>query len=98
MLWSHLVRSKRKIITTTKAVDCFRQSHFVTPSPIAVIRPFVKKKWNKDRTFLNKALLKFNETAEAAGHHEDFLGYRKQIRTYLGHDFLEKSLSKMVFL
>jgi hypothetical protein len=43
----------------------------------------------KDRNLLDKALVKFNEEAESSGFYEDFLGYRKQTRQYLGHHFLE---------
>ena len=66
--------------------------------PIAVVRPFIKGMEHgsvlidvhhvKDRSFLNKALLKFNETSDP-DFYEDFLGYRKQSRSYLNHDFLE---------
>lgn len=43
----------------------------------------------KDRSVLNKALLKFNEGAEDSDFYKEFLGYRKQTCNYLGHDFLE---------
>ena len=66
--------------------------------PIAVVRPFIKGMEHgsvlidvthvKDRSLLNKALLKFNETSDP-DFYEDFLGYRKQSRSYLNHDFLE---------
>ena len=69
------------------------------PAPVAVIRPFIKGMEQdsvlidltpiKDRSLLNKALLKFNEEADNNGFVEDFLGYRRQTRKYLGHEFLE---------
>ena len=69
------------------------------PGPIAVVRPFIKGMEQdsvlidltsvKDRSLLNKALLQFNEGTENSDYYEDFLGYRKQTRNYLGHDFLE---------
>lgn len=43
----------------------------------------------KNRSLLNKALLKLNEEADDNGFDEDFLGYRRQTRKYLGHEFLE---------
>ncbi|OAD00897.1 CCHC-type zinc finger transcription factor [Mucor lusitanicus CBS 277.49] len=67
--------------------------------PKAVIRPFLKGTEEdsvfidltpvKDRNLLNKALLKFNDTADNCGSYEDFLGYRSKPRHYLGHAFLE---------
>ncbi|KAK4522011.1 uncharacterized protein ATC70_004550 [Mucor velutinosus] len=43
----------------------------------------------KNRTLLDKALVKFNEEAERTDMYENFLGYRKQTRQYLGHHYLE---------
>lgn len=43
----------------------------------------------KDRNLQDKALVKFNEVAEQTDMYEDFHGYRKQTRQYLGHHFLE---------
>ncbi|KAK4519270.1 uncharacterized protein ATC70_009502 [Mucor velutinosus] len=69
------------------------------PKPIAMVRPFmngieedsvfIDLTTVKDRTLLDKALVKFNEEAERDDLYEDFLGYRKQTRHYLGHQFLE---------
>ncbi|KAL0144117.1 CCHC-type zinc finger transcription factor, partial [Mucor lusitanicus] len=69
------------------------------PSPMAVIRPFMKGVEEdsvfidltpiKDRSLLNKALLKFNEASDESGMNEDFLGYRRHPRHYLHHAFLE---------
>ncbi|KAL0139999.1 CCHC-type zinc finger transcription factor [Mucor lusitanicus] len=70
-----------------------------TPKPIAMVRPFMNGIEEdsvfidvtalKDRALLDKALVKFNEEAEQSELYEDFLGYRKQTRHYLGHQFLE---------
>lgn len=70
-----------------------------SPAPFEVVRPFIKGMEQdsvlidlstvKDRSLLNKALLKFNESAAKSDFYEEFLGYRKQTRNYLGHDFLE---------
>ncbi|KAG2195093.1 hypothetical protein INT46_003409, partial [Mucor plumbeus] len=67
-----------------------------SPAPFEVVRPFIKGMEQdsvlidlftvKDRSLLNKALLKFNESAEKSDYYEEFLGYRKQTRNYLGHD------------
>ncbi|KAI8047285.1 uncharacterized protein B0P05DRAFT_592711 [Gilbertella persicaria] len=118
LLWTHVVRSKRKGNNNKKnqSIVSFNPTLVnlpVTeeessqnalngsspPAPIAVIRPFIKGMEQdsvfidltpvKDRSLLNKALLKFNEDAENIGYYEDFLGYRKQTRNYLGYDFLE---------
>ncbi|KAL7318955.1 hypothetical protein PS15m_002137 [Mucor circinelloides] len=69
------------------------------PAPVAVIRPFLKGMEQdsvfidltpvKDRNLLNKALLQFNDPSKEAELYEEFLGYRKQPRHYLGHAFLE---------
>ncbi|KAI8064302.1 uncharacterized protein B0P05DRAFT_574172 [Gilbertella persicaria] len=118
LLWTHVVKSKRKGNNNKKnqSIVSFNPTlvnHPVTeeessqnalngsspPAPIAVIRPFIKGMEQdsvfidltsiKDRSLLNKALPKFNEDAENTGYYEDFLGYRKQTRNYLGHDFSE---------
>lgn len=70
-----------------------------TSTPIAMVRPFmngfeeesvfIDLTTVKDRTLLDKALVKFNKEAEKSDLYEDFLGYRKQTRQYLGHHFLE---------
>ena len=70
-----------------------------SPAPFEVVCPFIKGMEQdsvlidlstvKDRSLLNKALLKFNESAEKSDYYEEFLGYRKQTRNYLGHAFLE---------
>lgn len=72
-----------------------------SPAPVEVVRPFIKGMEKdsvlidlttvKDRSLLNKALLKFNddESPENSDFYEEFLGYRKQTRQYLGHEFLE---------
>ncbi|KAL9545608.1 hypothetical protein PS6_008122 [Mucor atramentarius] len=70
-----------------------------TRAPIAMVRPFMNGFEEdsvfidlgtvKDRNLLDKALVQFNEEAEKTDLYEDFLGYRKQTRQYLGHHFLE---------
>ncbi|GAN03330.1 hypothetical protein MAM1_0038c02783 [Mucor ambiguus] len=42
----------------------------------------------KARSLLDKALVQFNKEAETTDMYEEFLGYRKQTRQYLGHHFL----------
>ncbi|CEP09924.1 hypothetical protein, partial, partial [Parasitella parasitica] len=68
-------------------------------APVVVLRPFIKGMEQdsvlidltpvKDRSLLNKALLRFNDVAEKEGFCEDFLGYCRQPRKYLGREFLE---------
>ncbi|KAK4515206.1 uncharacterized protein ATC70_002816 [Mucor velutinosus] len=70
-----------------------------TPAPIAMVRPFMKGVEEdavfidlatvQNRNLLDKAFVKFNEEAERTDMYEDFLGYRKQTRQYLGHHYLE---------
>lgn len=69
------------------------------PSPVAVIISFLKGMEQdsvfidltpvKDRNLLNKALLQFNDSSKDAELYEEFFGYRKQPRHYLGYPFLE---------
>ncbi|KAI8646976.1 hypothetical protein BD408DRAFT_439766, partial [Parasitella parasitica] len=116
MLWTHVVKSRKKgknqkeqivsfnptLITrpVTEAESTQNALNGATPpAPMAVIRPFIKGMEQdsilidlttiKDRSLLNKELLKFNEEAEKHGLTEEFLGYRRQTRKYLGHEFLE---------
>ncbi|CEP20106.1 hypothetical protein [Parasitella parasitica] len=41
------------------------------------------------KNLVDKVLVKFNEGAATTDMYEDFFGYRKQTRQYLGHNFLE---------
>ncbi|KAI8640746.1 hypothetical protein BD408DRAFT_433895 [Parasitella parasitica] len=66
---------------------------------MAVVKPFMKGVEQgsvfvdlttvKDRSLLDKALVKFIEAAIQNDLYEDFLDHRKQTRSYLGHAFLE---------
>jgi len=117
LLWTHVVKSKRKgnnkqqhsivsfnpTLVKRPVTDEESSQQSLTgespPAPLAVIRPFLKGMEQdsvfidltpvKDRNLLNKALLQFNEDSNDSDMYEEFLGYRKQPRHYLGHAFLE---------